>query len=130
MKLAADELEMPVIERTIDRSELYVADECFMTGTAAEITPIGKIDRRQIGEGPVGPYTAKLKKLFEDVVRGNNKKYCRGSHARLAKVDSAALVVAAPTCYNPHRSDTRSLDQTAPERRALSCHLVLECRSY
>jgi branched-chain amino acid aminotransferase len=75
MKLAADELKMPVIERTIDRSELYVADECFMTGTAAEITPIGMIDHRQIGESPVGPYTAKLQKLFEEVVRGTNKKY-------------------------------------------------------
>jgi branched-chain amino acid aminotransferase len=75
MKLAVDDLKMPLLERTVDRSELYVADECFMTGTAAEITPVGMIDRRKIGNGGVGPYTAKLKKLFEDAARGKNKKY-------------------------------------------------------
>ena len=75
MQLAKDELKMPVVERAIDRSELYIADECFMTGTAAEITPIGEIDRRKVGSGAVGPLTARLRVLFDAAVRGRNKKY-------------------------------------------------------
>ncbi len=75
MQLAKEVVGMPVVERTIDRSELYIADECFMTGTAAEITPIGEIDRRKVGTGEVGPYTARLRTAFDSAVRGKNKKY-------------------------------------------------------
>lgn len=75
MQLAREDLGMPVVERSIDRSELYIADECFMTGTAAEITVIGKIDRRTIGSGSIGPYTARLRAAFEAAVHGKNKKY-------------------------------------------------------
>jgi branched-chain amino acid aminotransferase len=75
MQLAKDELGMRVDERTLDRSELYVADECFMTGTAAEITPISEVDRRAIGTGQIGPYTSRLRQLFYDAARGKNPKY-------------------------------------------------------
>ena len=75
MQLAKEDLGMPVVERALDRSELYIADECFMTGTAAEITPIGEIDRRVIGSGKVGPWTERLRVAFERAVRGKNKKY-------------------------------------------------------
>lgn len=75
MQLAKEDMGMPVVERAVDRSELYIADECFMTGTAAEITVIGKIDRRMVGTGHIGPYTARLRTAFENAVRGRTKKY-------------------------------------------------------
>ena len=75
IQLAREVLGMPVEERAVDRSELYVADECFLTGTAAEVTVVGKIDHRQIGTGKIGPYTTRLRQAFEDVAYGRNKKY-------------------------------------------------------
>ncbi len=75
MQLAREELGLQVVERTMDRSELYIAEECFMTGTAAEISPIGEVDRRKIGSGGVGPLTKRLRVVFDDAVRGRTKKY-------------------------------------------------------
>ena len=75
IQIAREELGIPTIERSIDRSELYGADECFMTGTAAEITPVIEIDRRPIGSGRVGPLTRRLQELFFEVVRGRNRRY-------------------------------------------------------
>jgi branched-chain amino acid aminotransferase len=74
-ELAREELGLDIIERTIDRSELYVADEVFLTGTAAHISPVGELDRRTIGNGKVGPITKQLQDLFFDVIRGRNPKY-------------------------------------------------------
>jgi branched-chain amino acid aminotransferase len=79
--LARDELGLEIIERTIDRSELYVADEVFLTGTAAHISPVIELDRRAIGGGRVGPVTAKLQKLFFDAIRGRSAKYAQWVHA-------------------------------------------------
>ena len=73
--LAKEELGLEIVERTIDRSELYVADECFLTGTAAHLSPVIEVDRRRIGDGGVGPITAKLQSLFFDCIRGRNPKY-------------------------------------------------------
>jgi len=75
IKLARNELGLEVIERLIDRSELYTAQECFMTGTAAHLTPIAEIDHRKVGDGEIGPITARLQKLYSDVIRGRNAKY-------------------------------------------------------
>ncbi|TRZ49890.1 MAG: branched-chain amino acid transaminase [Dehalococcoidia bacterium] len=75
IKLAQNELGLETIERQIDRSELYAADECFFTGTAANITPIGEVDRRKIGNNEIGEITKKLQQLYSDVIRGNNQKY-------------------------------------------------------
>jgi len=75
IKLAKNELGIDTVERPLDRSELYIADECFMTGTAANVTPVVEIDRRPIGEGKVGPVTRKILDLYTDVVRGRNRKY-------------------------------------------------------
>jgi branched-chain amino acid aminotransferase len=74
-ELARAELGLDVIERTIDRSELYVADECFLTGTAAHLSPVIEVDRRAVGSGGIGPITAKLQQLFFDCIRGRNAKY-------------------------------------------------------
>ena len=73
--LARQELGVETIERPIDRSELYLADECFMTGTAAHVTPVVEVDRRPVGEGVRGPITAELQRLYFEVVRGKNAKY-------------------------------------------------------
>ena len=73
--LAAAELHIPVIERTIDRSELYAADELFLTGTAAGLTFIRSIDHRDIGDGTMGPITRELSRIFDGVTSGQNPKY-------------------------------------------------------
>jgi branched-chain amino acid aminotransferase len=75
IKLAQNELGIETIERQLDRSELYIAEECFLTGTAAHITPIAEIDHRQIGNGEIGDITKKLQQLYSQVIRGNNPKY-------------------------------------------------------
>ena len=73
--LAKNELDLETVERSIVRSELYTADECFLTGTAAHITPVSEIDNRKIGDSGIGPATAKLQKLYFDVIKGNNARY-------------------------------------------------------
>lgn len=75
MDLAKKELGLPTVERQVDRSEMWSADEVFMTGTAAEISPIVEIDRRAIGTGKVGEVSEKLRTLFNDVVRGKVAQY-------------------------------------------------------
>jgi len=75
LQLAREELGIDVVERSIDRSELYVADECFMTGTAAHVTSVIEVDRRAVGDGAPGPITRKLSELYFDAIRGKNPKY-------------------------------------------------------
>ena len=74
-RLAENELGLEVVERHIRRSELYLADELFLTGTAAHVTPVGELDNRPVGDGGVGPITASLRDMYADVVRGENSKY-------------------------------------------------------
>lgn len=69
------DLGYKVVEKRITRDELYLADELFFTGTAAEVTPIRSVDRLTIGAGCRGEITEKLQKAFFDVVTGNNEKY-------------------------------------------------------
>ena len=66
----AGELGLKVVAKRLTRDDIYIADEAFFTGTAAEVTPIRELDRRQIGAGKRGPITAKLQSLFFDVVNG------------------------------------------------------------
>jgi branched-chain amino acid aminotransferase len=63
--------------RDISRDELYLADELFLTGTAAEVKPVGEVDNRIIGNGKIGVITKQLKALFESVVHGHDKKFSR-----------------------------------------------------
>lgn len=74
MALARD-LGLPVVERPVDRSELYVAEEVFLTGTAAGLAPVVEIDGRRIGTGKPGPIFGRLRDLYEQVVRGKHRKY-------------------------------------------------------
>ncbi len=71
----ARDMKIPVIEERFTRDEIYIADEAFFTGTAAEVTPIKEVDGRKIGDGKRGKVTEKLQKIFFDVVKGCNKKY-------------------------------------------------------
>ena len=75
IELAGKELGIETVERTIERNELYLADECFLTGTAASITAVGEIDRRNVANGEVGEVTRKLQRLYSDVILGKNPKY-------------------------------------------------------
>lgn len=74
MEIALDEGIQVVTER-FTRDELYIADEAFLTGTAAEITPIREVDGRTIGDGVPGPVTRRLQERFFDVVRGKDEKF-------------------------------------------------------
>ena len=75
IKLAKNELGIDTIERHVDRSELYLADECFFSGTAAHIAPIVEVDHRTVGTGDIGKITLELQKLFKEVILGRNPKY-------------------------------------------------------
>ena len=69
MSLAAEE-GIEIVEKRITRDEVYIADEAFFTGTAAEVTPIRELDNRQIGQGSIGPLTKKLQQAYLDLVTG------------------------------------------------------------
>ena len=69
------DLGLELKEKRITRDEIYIADEAFFTGTAAEVTPIRELDRVQIGEGTRGPITEKIQSAYFDIVYGRNAKY-------------------------------------------------------
>jgi len=71
----ANDLDYEVIEKRITRDEVYIADEAFFSGTAAEVTPIRELDNRPIGSGTRGPITEKLQSLYFDIVQGKVDKY-------------------------------------------------------
>lgn len=75
MDMARQRLEVEVVERTIDRTELYTADEVFLCGTGAQISPVIEIDRRQIGNGRPGSITRELSRTYFDAVRGKLPEY-------------------------------------------------------
>ena len=71
----ANDLGLDIVEKRITRDEVYIADEAFFSGTAAEVTPIREVDNRMIGEGGRGPVTEKLQSLYFDVVYGREPRY-------------------------------------------------------
>ncbi|MCU0226230.1 MAG: branched-chain amino acid transaminase, partial [Bryobacterales bacterium] len=75
MTLARRELGLDVVERSLDRSELYICDELFFTGTAVELAPITRVDHRPVGDGVVGPVASRLRTLYMDAVRGELPAY-------------------------------------------------------
>jgi branched-chain amino acid aminotransferase len=75
MRIAREELEREVQERTIDRTELYVADEVFLCGTGAQLSPVVEIDRRPVGNGHPGPMARRLAQTYFDAVRGRLDAY-------------------------------------------------------
>ena len=75
MELAKNELGLQVVERSIDRTELFICEELFMTGSAAQIVAITKVDHRPVGKGEMGPVAGQLREHFDNVVRAKNPKY-------------------------------------------------------
>ncbi len=75
MRLASYELNLETVERPIDRSELYICDEVFFTGTAVALTPIVRVDHRPVGKGTIGPIARRLQQLYFDATRGRLKVY-------------------------------------------------------
>jgi branched-chain amino acid aminotransferase len=71
----ARELGLTVIEGRLTRDQLWLADEVFFTGTAAEVTPVREIDNRTVGDGTIGPLTRKIQQRFFDVVRGSDTSH-------------------------------------------------------
>ena len=84
MHLLREDLGQTVIERSIDRTELYLADEMFLTGTGAEIAAVTRVDHRAIGDGRIGPIVSTLRTRYFDTVYGRVAKYrewCRPVYA-------------------------------------------------
>jgi branched-chain amino acid aminotransferase len=71
----AKDLGLEIVQKRITRDEVYIADEAFFTGTAAEVTPVRELDRIEIGAGSRGPITEKIQSAFFDIVNGRNAKY-------------------------------------------------------
>lgn len=75
MELARQEMAMPVLERPIDRSELYICDEVFLTGTAVGLAPVVRVDHRPVGDGAIGTVTRELRQLYFDAALGHMRAY-------------------------------------------------------
>lgn len=87
IELAREELGLEVIEGHISRTELYLAQEAFLTGTAAHVTPMVELDSRAIADGQVGPISQRLRDLYFSVATGNHPKYmhwCTPATPRMA----------------------------------------------
>jgi branched-chain amino acid aminotransferase len=75
VNLIGDELGKKVVERSIDRTELYTCDELFLCGTGAQVSPVIEVDRRPVGDGKIGELTGELQGIYFGAVRGDNPKY-------------------------------------------------------
>ena len=91
IELLQNEMDIPVIERQIDRTEVYLCDELILTGTAAQVTVVTRVDYRPIGTGEMGPIGAQLRVIFSDVVYGRHPKYC---HWNVPVYSEVAIPVA------------------------------------
>ena len=92
----ATELGYRVVERSVDRTEVYLADEAFFCGTGIQLTPITRVDHRPIGSGTTGPITKAVGSLYFDVVRGRSarhREWCRPVFEK-AGLEAAAKPVA------------------------------------
>jgi branched-chain amino acid aminotransferase len=75
MEMASKVLGIPVVERSIDRTEVFICDELFLTGTAAQVTAVTRVDHRAVGSGQMGPVATQLRQIFDDVVRGRRPEF-------------------------------------------------------
>ena len=75
MKVIRDELNLEVLERSTDPTELYTCDELLLCGTGAQISPVIEVDRRPVGDGKVGEFTQELQNIYFNAVRGDTPKY-------------------------------------------------------
>ena len=89
IQLAQSELGLEIVERSIDRSELYLAEEIFLTGTAAHLTPVIELDSRPIADGEPGAISNALQKMYFEVVFGRNPKYLHWCTAAVPRLVTA-----------------------------------------
>jgi branched-chain amino acid aminotransferase len=75
IRMIKEELHMPVVERSIDRTELYTCEELLLCGTGAQISPVVEVDRRPVGNGKVGEFTLELQNIYFEAVRGESPRY-------------------------------------------------------
>ena len=75
IRLVQEQLHLPLFERAIDRSEIYQADEIFLVGTGAEVTPVVTVEGRKIGTGEMGSVSTQIKEIYHDLVHGKSKLY-------------------------------------------------------
>jgi branched-chain amino acid aminotransferase len=75
MELLRQEMGKTIVERSIDRTEVFLADELFLTGTAAQIVAVTKVDHRTIGSGVMGPVTTELREIYDTILHGRNPRY-------------------------------------------------------
>ncbi|MCL4254869.1 MAG: branched chain amino acid aminotransferase, partial [Anaerolineae bacterium] len=75
IELLRDELKLEVIERNVDRTEVYISDEAFMCGTGVQVAAITRVEHRTIGDGTMGEITQAIRNLYFDVVNGRVEKY-------------------------------------------------------
>ena len=73
-RLLTEDLDVPVVERDVDRTELYLADEVFICGTAVEVQSVGSVDKYKVGDGEQGPVVARLKELYRAIVLGDDPR--------------------------------------------------------
>ncbi|MCJ7516300.1 MAG: branched-chain amino acid transaminase [Dehalococcoidia bacterium] len=88
IQLARNELGIETLEESVDRTELYIADEVFFTGTAAHVSPVLEIDHRPVGDGKIGKVTKEIQRLYFDVIKGKNPKYlhwCTPAYSKLVQ---------------------------------------------
>ena len=107
MELLEKEMNVPVVERSIDRSEIYVADEALFVGTGVQIVAITRVDHRPVGTGRIGPIAAALRDLYFRVVRGRHpayRKWCTAVYAGAPELE-AATPTRGP---EPGRASTRA----------------------
>lgn len=116
MQLARRELERITRERQIDRTELYVADEIFLTGTGAQLAPVIEVDHRPVGTGKIGPLTEILQQTYYEVVRGMRPEYLDWLTPVYAKSRAVAAAKVASNGRNGHSSHTSPANGHAKPR--------------
>jgi len=102
MELARRELDRITRERVIDRTELYIADEIFLTGTGAQIAPVVEVDHRPVGTGTVGPLTREIMRIYHEVVRGKRPEYMSWCTPVFGAAKTAGRTAAAATSNGHH----------------------------
>ena len=90
MQIMRDEFGWEVVERRIDRTEVYLADEAFLCGTGVQISAIARVDHRNVGTGKLGESTARLRDLYTDIVHGRSAKYRNWCHPIYDKAPSTS----------------------------------------
>jgi len=120
MQIARDEFGVETIERAIDRSELYVADEVFFCGTGCQVASVIEVDGRPVGRGKIGPFTEKMRNLYFKIARGDVPKYrcwCAPVYGSAGTLPGRARAKAARPPKSYGRGKAKAHGKTRGRRR-------------